>query len=119
MADLGIAGLASGFDWKSFVEQMVEINRVPEKRLLQEQSDISQRNNALSSIKTQFGVFSTRVDALKESSLYATRSVSVSDDGVASAISSGGSPLGSFTLDVTQLATAAKQRGAANIGAAI
>jgi flagellar hook-associated protein 2 len=119
MADLGISGLASGFDWKTFIDQMVDINRTPEKRLLQDQNDISQRNNALSSIKTQFGVLSTRVDALNNASLYATRSVSISNQDMASVLSSGGAPLGSFTLDVTQLATAAKQRGAADIGAAI
>src|SRR5438067_594535 len=116
MADLGIAGLASGFDWKTFVDQMIEIQRVPEKRLLSEQNDISQRNIALSSIKTQFGVLSTRVDALKDTGLFSSRSTAVSDEGIATATSSGSSPLGTFTLDVTQLATAAKQRGVINIG---
>jgi flagellar hook-associated protein 2 len=114
--DLGVSGLASGFDWKSFIDQMIDVQRAPEKRLLIEQNDISQQNNALSSIKTQFGVLSTRVDALKNLSLFNARSTSVSDDTVATATSSGSSPLGTFTLTVSQLATAAKQRGAANIG---
>jgi flagellar hook-associated protein 2 len=38
---------------------------------------------------------------------------------MASLTSSGASPLGTFSLDVTQLATVAKQRGAANAGAAL
>src|ERR1051325_78189 len=117
--DLGVSGLASGFDWKSFIDQMIDVQRAPEKRLLIEQNDISQRNNALSSIKTQFGVLSTRVDALKNLSLFNSRSTSVTDDSIATATSSGATPLGTFTLTVSQLATAAKQRGAANIGAAI
>jgi len=115
--DLGVSGLASGFDWKSFIDQMIDVQRAPEKRLLIEQNDISQRNNALSSIKTQFGVLSTRVDALKNLSLFNSRSTSVTDDSIATATSSGATPLGTFTLTVSQLATAAKQRGAANIGA--
>lgn len=119
MADLGISGLASGFDWKTFVDQMVDIQRAPQKRLLQEQNAIQQRNNALSSIKTQVSVLSSRVDALKSSSLFDTRSTTVANEDMASVTSSGGAPLGSFTLSVTQMATAAKQRGAANVGSAL
>jgi flagellar hook-associated protein 2 len=118
MADLGVAGLASGFDWKSFIDQMTNINRVPQRRLLLEQNAISLRNNALSSIKTQMGVLSTRVDSLKSLALFNSRATSVANADIASVASSGASPLGTFKLDVTQLATAAKQRGAANAGAA-
>src|SRR4051812_25255630 len=114
--DLGVAGLASGFDWKSFIDQMTEISRAPQKRLLIEQNQISQRNNALSSVKTQIGVLSSRVDALKDLSLFGSRATSVADAGIATATSSGASPLGTFALNVTQLATAAKQRGLSNSG---
>ncbi len=116
MPDLGIAGLASGFDWKTFVDQMTDIQRAPQKRLVQDQNQISQRNNALTGIKTQVGVLSSRVNALKEASLYETRSTTVATDTVATATSSGSSPLGTFSLEITQLATAAKNRGASNIG---
>lgn len=119
MADLGVAGLASGFDWKSFVEQMTDINRAPQKRLLIEQNQISLRNNALNSIKTQFGVLSGRVDALKDIGVFNARATTVANAAIASISSSGASPLGTFKLDVTQLATAAKQRGAMNAGAAL
>src|ERR1044072_2346505 len=107
MADLGVAGLASGFDWKSFVEQMTDINRTPQKRLLLEQNQISLRNNALNSIKTQFGVLSSRVDALKDIGVFNSRATSVANAAIASVTSSGASPLGTFKLDVTPLATAA------------
>lgn len=117
MADLGISGLASGFDWKTFVDQMTDVQRAPQKRLLQEQNQITQRNNALTGIKTAIGTLSSRVDALKESSLYDSRATSVIDEDVATVSSNGGSPLGTFSLTVTQLATAAKQRGTSNIGA--
>src|SRR5688572_19918479 len=110
--DLGVAGLASGFDWKSFIDQMTDVNRTPQKRLLLEQNAISLRNNALSSIKTQFGVLSTRVDALKNVAIFNSRATNVANAAIASVTSSGASPLGTFKLDVTQLATAAKQRGA-------
>ena len=119
MADLGVAGLASGFDWKSFIDQMTNINRAPQRRLLLEQNAIGLRNNALNTIKTQIGVLSSRVDSLKELSLFSSRPTSVANADIATATSSGASPLGTFSLNVAQLATAAKQRGASNIGAAI
>lgn len=119
MADLGVAGLASGFDWKSFIDQMTDVNRTLQKRLLLEQNAISLRNNALNSIKTQFGVLSARVDALKNVAIFNSRATNVANAAIASVTSSGASPLGTFKLDVTQLATAAKQRGASNAGAAI
>ncbi len=119
MADLGISGLASGFDWKTFVDQMTDIQRAPQKRLLQEKNSIQQRNNALASIKTQVSVLSSRVDALKDASLFDTRSTTVQNEDIAKVSSTGGAPLGSFSLNVIQLATAAKQKGALNAGAAL
>jgi flagellar hook-associated protein 2 len=119
MPDLGISGLASGFDWKSFVDQMTDVQRAPQRRLLQEQNQISQRNNALTSIKTGISTLSSRVDALKDASLFETRSTTSGDEDVAKVTSTGGSPLGSFSLNVIQLASVAKQKGALNIGAAI
>jgi hypothetical protein len=29
--DLGLSGIVSGFDWRSFIDQMVEIQRQPEQ----------------------------------------------------------------------------------------
>ena len=119
MADLGISGLASGFDWKSFVEQMTDIQRAPQKRLLLEQNQITQRNNALTSIKTAITTLSSRVDALKDASLFETRSTTSGNESVAKVTSTGGTPLGSFSLNVIQLASVAKQKGALNVGSPI
>ena len=29
--DLGVSGLASGFDWKTLVDQMIDVQRAPER----------------------------------------------------------------------------------------
>ena len=63
--DLGISGLASGFDWRTFVDQIVEVERAPQQRLLQEQSQIEIRKNAYGAIKTQRAVLQNRLAALK------------------------------------------------------
>ena len=49
--DLSLSGLASGFDWKSVVDQLVEIERAPQRRARSEQYDVSRRNQLLGNIK--------------------------------------------------------------------
>ena len=35
-SDLQLTGLASGFDWAPVVDQLIELERIPQKRLEQE-----------------------------------------------------------------------------------
>jgi flagellar hook-associated protein 2 len=60
-----------------------------------------------------------RVKALTDGTLFGSRAATVSDTAAASATVSAGTPLGSYAFNVTQLATSAAQRGAANAGAAL
>jgi flagellar hook-associated protein 2 len=117
--DLGVAGLASGFDWKALVDQLSEVERQPQTRLLSDQNKLEQRNNAYGSVKTQLEVLMNRVKALTDGTLFGSRAATVSDTAAASATVSAGTPLGSYAFNVTQLATSAAQRGAANAGAAL
>ena len=117
--DLGVSGLASGFDWRTFVDQIVEVERAPQRTLLIEQGLIEQRKVAYSAIKTQLAVLQNRIDALKDPNLFDSRLSQVSDESVASVVASAGAPLGTFTFNFTQLATAARLNGTANIGRSI
>jgi flagellar hook-associated protein 2 len=117
--DLGISGLATGFDWKSFISQMAQAERAPESRLYSEQNKLQQRNNAFSSIKTQLGILQTRITALKNPTLFDSRTAQVSDTTLGSAAASAGAATGTFVFNVTQRATAARINGTNNVGAAI
>jgi flagellar hook-associated protein 2 len=117
--DLGVSGLASGFDWKSFIDQMVDVERAPEKRLFSNQDVLKQQQSAYDALKTQLATVQTRVDALKDPSLFDSRTVSIQDDTVASATASSSTPLGNYSFTFTQLATSAKLNGAGNIGAGL
>ena len=117
--DLGLSGLASGFDWKSFIDQMVEVERAPQARLLVEQNTLQKKKSAYASIQTELSTLQTRVDALKDPSLFDARSLTLQDATKASATAGATAPLGSFNFEFTQLATAAKLGGAGNIGAGI
>src|SRR5262245_34190705 len=117
--DLGLAGLASNFDWKSLVEQLTEVERAPERRLRSGQNVLEQRNNAYGSIFTQLSVLKSRVDALKDPALFNSHVATVGDSTVASASATTSAAAGVYTFNVTQLATASTRQGTANAGAAL
>src|SRR6187399_3736807 len=117
--DLGVSGLASGFDWRSFVDKMVEVERAPEQRLTAEQNTINNKKIAYGSIKTQLAVLQNRIEALKDPSLFDSRTVQSSDEDAAKITASEGAPLGKYDFMFTQLATAAKLNGSSNIGSAL
>jgi flagellar hook-associated protein 2 len=117
--DLGLSGLASGFDWKSFISQIAQASRTSETQLYAEQDKINQRNNAFGSIKTQLGILQTRVTALKDPALYESRVAKSTDATIATATVTSGAALGTFAFNIAQRATAARMNGASNAGAAL
>ncbi|HTD67358.1 MAG TPA: flagellar filament capping protein FliD [Candidatus Limnocylindria bacterium] len=114
---ISLSGLATGFDWQSVVDQLTEVERTPQTRLRAEQTTVQERNNAYGAIKTQLGVLQNRVKALTDGSLFDSRGVTVSNSSAGSATAGAGTPLGSYTFAISQLATAASLRGTSDIGA--
>ncbi len=119
MATINLSGLASGFDWNSFVDQMVQAEQAPETTLRSQQSTINQRNNAYGSIQTELGVLSNRLADLQQASFFGTRLSQSTDSTVAQATASATASLGQYTFEVSQLATASAQVGQADIGASL
>ena len=74
--DLGISGLASGFDWRTFVDKMIQVERAPEQSLAGDQTTIEKKKVAYASIKTQLPRLQNRVDALKDPALFGSRTAS-------------------------------------------
>ena len=114
--DLSLSGLASGFDWKSLIEQLLQVERAPQQRLLAEQSRLNQKNAAYDNIKTQLGNLQTRTTALADALLFDTRTAQTSDASAATTAAAQGAALGAYTFSITQLATASRINGLANIG---
>src|SRR5687768_10081399 len=117
--DLGLSGLASGFDWKAFIDQMMQVESAPGQRLLLEQTRINQQNATWSNIKSQLATLQTRAQALKEATLFDSRTAQSSDSTLANALAAQGAALGTFTFNITQLATASRINGASNVGTAL
>lgn len=114
--DLGVSGLASGFDWRSLIDQMSEIERLPQRRLLAEQNTLEERSTAYGAISTQLSVLKNKLTALQTPGLFSGRTATVADDTVATASASAGAVQGTYTFAFTQLASAAKIQGTANAG---
>ncbi len=113
--DLGLSGLASGFDWRTLIDQLLEVERAPQRRLLSEQRLISDRKSAYSSIATQLAVLQKRVDELSDRTLFDARKTTTNAD-IATALAEAGASQGSFAFHVIQLATAATKQGGSNVG---
>ncbi len=114
--DLGVSGLASGFDWRSLIDQLAEVERAPQRRMLLDQQSIQDRKTAYGSIATQLGVLRNRVTDLLEDGLFGSRAVKVSDTTRASSTVANAAVPGNYAFHIDQMATAAVRRGTSNIG---
>lgn len=116
-SSLAISGLASGFDWQSLVSQLVQVERAPETQLQSQQSVLQQQNNALGSIKTELSVLQNDVTVLNDPSFFDSRTAASSDATLGSATAAAGTAVGTYSFNVSQVATAASLQGTAGVGA--
>lgn len=115
MADLALSGLASGFDWKSVVDQLSNVERAPQRRLKVEQSKINQQKEAVSKLVTELSTFQTKAEELKDTSFFSERTATSSDEAVATASTTDDTPTGTYKFEITQLATNSQQKGGTGI----
>jgi flagellar hook-associated protein 2 len=108
------------FDWQTFVNTIIEIDRAPITKLETEQSLNSDKIEALGVIKTDLQDLQTATKALGASSLFAGRTVTSSTSGSNWTLTAAsGATAGAYTFNVTQLATASTRNGSSDISSAI
>ncbi len=112
---LAISGLASGMNWQSIVEELGDAERAPETQWEQQQTTLNSQSATFSTIKTDLATVQTDVQNLQAASLYTSRTAQTSDSAVATASADSGATLGTFTFDISQLATASQYNGQSNI----
>ena len=116
--ELNVSGLVSGFDWKSMVDQLANVERAPQRRMRVEQADLKRKNTTYSRLKTELNTLKSTSETLKGTSFYEGRSVSSTQTHLTATADSGTSN-GDYRFEVYQLATAAKQMGNSDVGAAV
>ena len=112
MAGIQLSGLASGFDWKTFTDSVMEMERAPARRYEAEQTKNDNKKSQLSSLGTKMASLQTAMTALASSSLGAGRKVvNENSSAVVQATVSSATPVGTYEVEVTQLATASRLTG--------
>jgi flagellar hook-associated protein 2 len=115
--NLGISGLASGFDWQSLISQLVTVERAPEQLLRNQQTALQQQNSALGSLKTELGLLQGKAALLQDPSFFDSRAATTTNSALATATAAAGTGLGTYNFVVSQMASAAVLRGNTGAGA--
>jgi flagellar hook-associated protein 2 len=117
---LQVAGLASNFDWKSFVDQIMALEHAPADRLAAEKVTNTQKVTLLSSLGTKLASLQTSIKALKSDSLFGKRSaLSLTSNSSWAVFAGTDTAIGSYKIAVSQLATSASLKGATDVGSAL
>lgn len=120
MAGLQLSGLASGFDWKSLVDQLMNVERTPITRLEKEQVANSSRTKALNDLGDKLSALQTASTALKDVALFSGRTAkSGTSDSTWGVSASAGAATGSYKIAVSQLATSTVRTGASDISSGL
>lgn len=117
MAGLQLSGLASGFDWKTLVDQLMTAERAPITKLTTEKTTNTSKNSALTDLETRLTALKASSTSLGAADLFTSRlasSTTASSTWKPSAAAS--TVAGNYTFNVTQLATNSKRIGALDIG---
>lgn len=116
MAGLQLSGLASGFDWLSVVDQLVELQRVPQDRMRTEKTSNTSKLSAFSTLRTKLTALQTATTALSSDSLFNQRTAASSNTASSWAVSAAnGASAGEYVVDVSKIATHSVRSGAANV----
>ncbi len=113
--ELNVAGLASGFDWKTMVDQIADIERSKQKVLQTDQAKYNLKKSLLSAIGNKLTSLEDKAEALSKTDLYDSRTVNSTETHL-SASADAGTASGDYQFQIYQMATAAKQLGTADIG---
>ncbi len=121
MEPLQLSGLASGFDWKTVVDQLIQLERVPQNRLISQQQVNSLKLSALDDLEGRLENLADALEDLQDSDLFFGRNATIGDSqaGILSASSGAHTLTGSYSFVISGLATSTDQTDTLNVGSAI
>ena len=109
MTSITSVGVGSGIDLEALVDQIVEAERGPtENRLELQQTRIEAEISAIGSLQLTLNAFRDSLNNLKDGSFFANRTAVSSDTKQFTATADSGAQLGTYDVQVTQLAEANK-----------
>lgn len=119
MASVTSLGAGSGLALESLLSQLMVAESIPLKTLQTRQSSYQTKISAIGTVTSKLSALQTAANdmmagvATDPTNKFATYAATVGDTTIASATASTGATAGSYSLEVTQLATAAKMTSSA------
>ena len=122
MAGLQLTGLASGLDWRTLVDKLMDAERIPQNRLRVEKAAGAQKTGVLESLKTSLTALQTALKPLSgdSSDIFAVRTAKIANANTTwNASAAAGTEAGTYQVQVTQLATKAQRAGVVDAGSSL
>ena len=122
MSGIQISGLLANqaFDWKSVVDQLIAADSIPVTQLQTQQATNSSKVAALGKLNTDLQNLQTSIQSFRAGNLFSSRIVSSDVANTTwSSTSSQGAALGTYAINVTQLASQATIKGATAAGSVL
>lgn len=114
MATNRITGLASGMDYESIIEQLMEANRAPLEKLEKSETKVEWQREALLEINSKFLSFRTTALDMKLQGTYKSYNAESTDKNAISASATSDAQEGTYKVSVSQLATKTTLVGTTN-----
>jgi flagellar hook-associated protein 2 len=102
-------------NWTSIVQELGNAERSPEIQWQNQQTTIAAQNAAYTTIETDLQSLQTDAQTLLDPSFFNSVVATSSSPAVASANAGSGTPVGNFSFNISQLATAAQVNGATGV----
>ena len=106
MPVLQISGAGSGIDWRSMVDAIMNVERLPISRWTAKQGALEAAKKAWMGIRTSLATLDSRLESLASSSTFFTKTVTSSNGQVLTASATTAAQTGEYRITVTELASA-------------
>jgi flagellar hook-associated protein 2 len=117
---IALSGLASGFDWKSLVDQLVEVSRAPQNRMRVEQQTNTKKSSALDDIRGKLATLQSSLSTLSSPDSFLKKGATIADTNSNwTATATKDTPAGDYNVEMMSLATTTVLRGRPDIGEAV
>jgi flagellar hook-associated protein 2 len=118
MAGIQITGLASGLNWQNIINELIAADKAPETQWESEQSTNQTEVSSLSTLQTDLQSLQSAADALSTGTTFSASSATLSETSLGwSASAAPNTDSGTYSFDVTKLASNSVLSGAADVGA--
>ena len=113
---MALSGLASGFDWKSIVDQLIEVSRAPQNRMRTEKSSNASKSSAINEIKGLLSTFKSSLTSLASEEALYKKSATFKDTSTNwKASASKDTPAGEYKFNFSSEATSSKLTGSTGL----